>query len=198
VGELKSWMVCFLSWALLAGCAGKIERVVLLPNADGHTGGVVVRMDGQEVELTSAYAGVEIAGRKAQKKEFSEQEVRQRYAEALDAQPVRPHSFTVYFKLDSTNLTADSVLKLEQIKTELLRLPAPEIVVIGHTDRVGAVLYNDELSLKRAMTVRNILVSIGISADKIDVAGRGEREPLIPTPDNTAEPQNRRVEIKIR
>lgn len=195
---MKSRMMLFLSLALLAGCAGKIERVVLLPDADGRAGAVVVRTDGQEVELTSAYAGVEIVGRKAEKKEFSEQEVRQRYGEALDAQPVRPHSFMVYFKLDSTNLTADSALKLEQVKKELLSLPAPEIVVIGHTDRVGAVPYNDELSLKRARAVRNILVAVGIPAEKIEVAGRGEREPLVPTPDETAEPQNRRVEIKIR
>ena len=192
-------MLCYAGLGLLAGCAAaKVERVVLLPDADGRTGAVVVRADGQEVELTSAYAGVEIAGRKAEKKQFSEQEVRQRYGEALDAQPVRPHSFTVYFKPDSTNLTADSALKLEQVKKELLNLPAPEIVVIGHTDRVGAVLYNDELSLKRARAVRNILVSIGIPADKIEVAGRGERESLVATPDETAEPQNRRVEIKIR
>ncbi len=195
---LKSWIICFLNLVLLVGCAGKIERVVLLPNADGHSGGVVVRTDGQEIELTSAYAGVEIAGRKAQKRAFSEQEVRQRYGEALDAQPVRPHSFVVYFKLDSTALTADSTLKLEQVKKELLLLPAPEIVAIGHTDRVGAVPYNDELSLKRARVVRNILVSIGIPAEKIEEAGRGEREPLIQTPDEKPEPLNRRVEIKIR
>lgn len=195
---MNNWLIRCLVLSLLAGCAGRIERVVLLPGADGHSGGVVVRTAGQEVELTSAYAGVEIAGRKAQQKSFSEQEVRARYGEALDAQPVRPHSFTVYFKLDSTDLTADSVLKLEQIKRELLSLPAPEIVVIGHTDRVGAVTYNDELSLKRARTVRNILVSTGILPEKIEVAGRGEREPLVPTPDETAEPQNRRVEIKIR
>lgn len=188
----------YFGLVLLAGCAAKMERVVLLPDADGRTGAVVVRTDGQEVELTSAYSGVEIAGRKAEKKEFSEQEVRQRYGAAFDAQPVRPHSFTVYFKLDSTNLTADSSVKLEQVKKELLSLPAPEVVVIGHTDRVGAVSYNDELSLKRARAVRNILVSIGIPADKIEVAGRGEREPLVATPDETAEPQNRRVEIKIR
>lgn len=189
----------YLSLVLLAGCAAaKVERVVLLPGSDGRTGAVVVRTDGQEVELTSAYAGVEIAGRKAEKKEFSEQEVRQRYGAAFDAQPVRPHSIMVYFKLDSTNLTADSTLKLEQVKKELLSLPAPEIVVIGHTDRVGALHYNDELSLKRARAVRNILVSIGIPADKIEVAGRGEREPLVETPDETAEPRNRRVEIKIR
>jgi outer membrane protein OmpA-like peptidoglycan-associated protein len=81
---------------------------------------------------------------------------------------------------------------------EIARRPAPEIVVIGHTDRVGAVPYNDALSLRRAERVRDELVKVGITADRISVAGRGEREPLVPTPDEVAEPRNRRVEINVR
>jgi len=57
---------------------------------------------------------------------------------------------------------------------EIARRPAPEIVVIGHTDRVGAVTHNDTLSLRRAERVRNELVKVGIAPDRIRVAGRGE------------------------
>jgi len=70
--------------------------------------------------------------------------------------------------------------------------------VIGHTDRVGAVEFNDALSRKRAETVASRLVAAGVPAERIAVAGRGEREPLIPTNDEVAEPRNRRVEIKVR
>jgi outer membrane protein OmpA-like peptidoglycan-associated protein len=42
------------------------------------------------------------------------------------------------------------------------------------------------------------LVEIGIPIDRIRVAGRGEREPLVPTADNVDEPRNRRVEIIVR
>lgn len=197
MGVMKRLLLT-LCLILLQGCAaGKIERVVLLPGPDGKTGGVIVRTPSREVELTTPYAGVEIDAKKVESKNYTEQEIRQRYRQAIDAQPVRPQSFTVYFKT-STLLTADSTIKLDAVKKDLLLLPAPEIVVIGHTDRVNSVAYNDDLSLKRAMTVRDILVSIGIPPNRIEVAGRGEREPLVPTPDEVQEPLNRRVEIKIR
>jgi outer membrane protein OmpA-like peptidoglycan-associated protein len=71
-------------------------------------------------------------------------------------------------------------------------------VVIGQTDRLAADDYNDRLSLQRAERVRDELVKLGISSRRIRTAGRGEREPLIPTADGVAEPQNRRVEINVR
>jgi outer membrane protein OmpA-like peptidoglycan-associated protein len=74
----------------------------------------------------------------------------------------------------------------------------PDIAVIGHTDTVGDLLTNDALSAQRATTVKGFLIAIGVAAERIDVAGRGEREPIIPTADNVDEPLNRRVEINVR
>jgi OmpA-OmpF porin, OOP family len=70
--------------------------------------------------------------------------------------------------------------------------------VVGHTDRVGTVPYNDALSLRRAERVQAQLVQLGIPAAQIQAAGRGERAPLVPTEDEVAEPRNRRVEITVR
>jgi len=72
------------------------------------------------------------------------------------------------------------------------------VVVIGHTDRVGNDQFNDKLSLQRAERVRGELVKLGISGSRIQVAGRGERELLVLTPDDVAEARNRRVEINVR
>jgi outer membrane protein OmpA-like peptidoglycan-associated protein len=71
-------------------------------------------------------------------------------------------------------------------------------VVIGHTDSVGTLAYNDRLSLARAERVREMLVAMGIPAARIQAAGRGKRELLVPTDDNVAEARNRRVEINVR
>jgi outer membrane protein OmpA-like peptidoglycan-associated protein len=46
--------------------------------------------------------------------------------------------------------------------------------------------------------VKAYLVEIGIPAGRNRTAGRGERELLVPTTDNTEEPRNRRVEINVR
>jgi outer membrane protein OmpA-like peptidoglycan-associated protein len=73
-----------------------------------------------------------------------------------------------------------------------------EVAVIGHTDRVGPVEYNDTLSLRRAERVRRDFVDRGIPTGSINVAGRGEREPVVLTADEVSEPRNRRVEINVR
>jgi len=80
----------------------------------------------------------------------------------------------------------------------LRRRPAPDIQVIGHTDTVGNLAFNDKLSLARAERVRDILVGLGIPGDRIQSSGRGKRELLVTTDENVAEPRNRRVEISVR
>jgi outer membrane protein OmpA-like peptidoglycan-associated protein len=81
---------------------------------------------------------------------------------------------------------------------EVARRKVAEIAVIGHTDRVGALEDNDTLSLRRAERVRKDFVDRGIPTGAIYVAGRGEREPIVPTADEVSEPLNRRVEINVR
>ena len=83
-----------------------------------------------------------------------------------------------------------------------LEAPTPllegfDITVIGHTDRVGNLETNDTLSHKRAQAVSELLQASGIEA-AMEVAGRGEREPLVPTADEIPEAANRRVEINLR
>jgi outer membrane protein OmpA-like peptidoglycan-associated protein len=175
------------------------DRVVLLPDADGKVGKVVVKAAGGEKLLDQPYAEADVSGRGAIAARSSDAaEVQSRYGAALAAQPRRPVSYTTYFVSGSDELTAESRPVLEQVKQEAAVRPAPEITVIGHTDRVGSVEHNDALSKKRAELVSGALTSAGIPAAQIEVAGRGEREPVVATADEVAEPRNRRVEISIR
>ncbi len=82
--------------------------------------------------------------------------------------------------------------------SEIAKHPVPDIVVIGHTDSVGSDTFNDALALRRAETVRAMLIGRGLAPDSIVAVGRGKRELLVPTPDGVAEPRNRRVEIVVR
>jgi outer membrane protein OmpA-like peptidoglycan-associated protein len=125
-------------------------------------------------------------------------EIKNRYGALLDTLPQRAAVFVVYFITDTDNLTLESAAQLAQIKEQLASRPAPEIIVIGHTDTVAKREYNDTLSLKRAETVKRILVEAGVAADQIVVQARGERELLVPTGDGVDEPRNRRVEIRVR
>lgn len=72
------------------------------------------------------------------------------------------------------------------------------LVVTGHTDLSGSNKYNDALSLRRAQAVAALLGTKGIPPSLLSVAGHGEDEPKVPTPDGERNPQNRRVEIYVK
>jgi outer membrane protein OmpA-like peptidoglycan-associated protein len=195
---------------LAAGCAPKPvpvatapaaapELVVVVPGPDGKVGAVTVTRGGEETTLDSAYATARIpAAGPLETGRTTESEVRAIFGAALDAQPPRPTSFMLFFVFGTDTLTPESVEALGKIAAEVTGRPAAEIVAIGHTDRVGSDQQNDALSLQRAERVRQELISLGVSPDRIAAVGRGEREPLVPTADEVAEPRNRRVEITVR
>lgn len=186
--------------ALIINWQHPSSRVVLLPDGNGNTGAVVVKTDAGERMLSNAYGSANVNTRGAVTMQTEDAGlVNQRYAQTLDARPKPPVSFVLYFEFGSAVDIAPAFASvLEQLRAALPTYPAAEITVIGHTDRVGTLESNDILSLQRAQTVRDLIVQAGVKSDAISVSGRGEREPLVPTEDEVAEPKNRRVEINLR
>ena len=97
--------------------------------------------------------------------------------------------------LDRLREVAESLKKYRKIES---------IAYTGHTDRYGKTDYNDALSLQRANTVRDYLESMGVKADKVSTAGRGNREPVVECSTKPPKPEqtvcltpNRRVAIEI-
>jgi outer membrane protein OmpA-like peptidoglycan-associated protein len=174
------------------------ERIVLLPNKDGRSSAVIVKRATGDQTISNPYETVELVGGKEQRKALGEQAVEQRYGGVLQAQPARPFTYTLYFTTGTAELTTQSRQSLNEVRQKIKGFPAAQVSVIGHTDRVGSVESNDALSLKRAAAIRDLLVQIGIPREAIEIVGRGEREPIVPTADNVAEERNRRVEIKLR
>ncbi|MBV9190954.1 MAG: OmpA family protein [Betaproteobacteria bacterium] len=172
------------------------ETIVVLPSADGHNGTVVVQRGDNKQVLDKPYATSRSDEDKVQ--QLSAEEVKQEFGTTLEALPARPSSFTLYFITGTDELTPESKADLQNILAALKDRPLPDVQVIGHTDTVGDLLVNDRLSAQRAETVKGFLVEIGIPAGRITTAGRGEREPIVRTPDETDEPRNRRVEINVR
>ncbi len=174
------------------------ETVVVLPSADGHTGTVVVQRGGERHVLNQPFAASRLTGGQSAMAQLSDAEVRQSFGVTLQALPARPTTFLLYFVRGTDELTDESKQELKKILAELKQRPVPDIMVAGHTDTVGKLEANDLLSAQRAERMKGFLIEIGIPGTQIQTAGRGERELLVPTADNTDEPRNRRVEISVR
>lgn len=184
---------------VLAGCATRSETYALLPGKDGKAEPLtVIPTEGRPLVLERPYSAATGDGREVVVADLGEAAVRQQFAAALAATPLPPKSFVLYFLEGSDELTAESRAEVGKVFAEIAARPAPDIVVIGHTDRVGRVEDNDALSRKRADKLRTDLIRQGIAAASIQAAGRGEREPLVATADEVREAKNRRVEILVR
>lgn len=71
------------------------------------------------------------------------------------------------------------------------------VSITGHTDATGTEEFNEKLALDRAKHIQSILISKGISADRIKVASKGEKEPVASNDTEEGKRQNRRVELVL-
>jgi len=173
---------------------------VVVPSPhNGHVGKVVVMRGDESRVIDTAYGAQRLlADGSVEAAKLTESEVRGSFGSTMSALPGRPASFLLYFLEGRDELTDESRVELDKVFAELRRRPLPDIVVIGHTDTVGGLAYNDKLSLARAERMREMMVQMGIPGERVQAAGRGKRELLVPTDDNVSEPRNRRVEINVR
>jgi len=196
-----------LATALLCGCAtvqpaptGPETLVVVVPSRhDGHVGAVVVNEGDQREVLNTAYAAARTDSHsQVHRSTMTADQVNALFADASAALPHRAVTYTLYFMLAKPELTPESSAMLDQVLGEVASRQAAEIVVTGHTDRIGTDKRNDALSLSRAQMVRDLVIKRGASPDIVHAVGMGKREPIVPTADGVAEPKNRRVEILVR
>ncbi len=175
------------------------DRITILPEEDGSIGGVVVRSGGAIIVLDQPYASALVEGEgRTLKSTYDAQGAQQEFADVLAALPGRPIKFMLFFYEGNDEPIPQSDEEIARMIAALDARTLPEILVIGHTDAVGGMQYNDKLSLQRAERVRALLIERGVPEESIRIEGRGKREPIVPTPDGMQEPKNRRVEINVR
>lgn len=103
----------------------------------------------------------------------------------------------ILFATDSTALSSTLRGDLNTLASSLNQYPNTTVQVIGHTDNTGAASYNQDLSERRALAVRSVLVNGGVSSGRIQAVGRGESQPIASNQTASGRAANRRVEIII-
>jgi OmpA-OmpF porin, OOP family len=103
----------------------------------------------------------------------------------------------IFFEYDKADLKQTSFVELDRLVKLLKDNPSWSIEIGGHTDDSGSDSYNKTLSQKRASSVRDYLISKGISANRLMAKGYGEEQPIGDNTTESGKAQNRRVEFRI-
>ena len=175
--------------------------VVLLPDPESRvTGRAVVSNEFGSTDLNTPRAGSLATATAAPgpARTVSDDEVTRLFGAALAAVPPAPRHFTLQFKFESDTLTDAAAALIPEILAAVRAMPVPEVSVVGHTDTMGEPKANIALGLKRATSVRAILLGAGLAESTVVVTSHGEADLIVKTRNNTPEPRNRRVEITVR
>jgi outer membrane protein OmpA-like peptidoglycan-associated protein len=192
-------LLSVLASVLAAGCSSTL--VVLVPDPDGKVGEVSVTTDAGERVLSQAGQSTEARSARRVPDEpviLAPDDIRDAFGAALDNEPMPPERHLLYFYFDTAKLKPESQSHLAAVFGAIQQREYCDVSVIGHTDRVGRVAYNEELSWRRAEAVTQDLVELGVRRNCIAVRYYGESDPLIPTPDGVGDARNRRVEVEIK
>ncbi len=101
------------------------------------------------------------------------------------------------FDYNSANIKDEYNPILEKVK-KYIEEKNLKVSIIGYTDSKGTKSYNKELSLRRAESVEERLIDLGLSPERIiETIGKGDSNPIASNDDEDGRAKNRRIEIKI-
>ena len=101
----------------------------------------------------------------------------------------------IYFDTGSADIRPGLRPILDQFAQGLGQQPSMEVRIVGHTDNTGSDAINNPLSVNRAQSARDYLVSRGVSSSRISIDGRGSREPIADNATEAGRARNRRIDI---
>lgn len=108
----------------------------------------------------------------------------------------------VTFNYDKASIRADARPRLDQLADLIKAQHPPSVAIEGHSDSKGADAYNQQLSERRALAVRDYLISVRtVDGTTLRIKGFGELKPVAPnatadgSDDATGRAKNRRVEV---
>jgi peptidoglycan-associated lipoprotein len=102
---------------------------------------------------------------------------------------------TIYFEFDKSNVGPGEVSKITRVANAMKNYPGKGLRIEGHCDERGTEEYNRALGERRALSIREHLVRLGVDARQTDTISYGEDRPKVPGHNEAAWKQNRRGEF---
>jgi outer membrane protein OmpA-like peptidoglycan-associated protein len=174
-------------FALLQDPSGKSTAIMV-----SNTGGTqdiaqpnhAVRVENATVAPTTPYP-------------IDEPTIRRLFGAALDAMPEPEARFVLYFDEARDTLNAEALAQIPALLKAVQDRRSTDIRVTGHTDTLGATADNYKLGLRRANTVRDVLIANGVEAGSMEVTSHGEVDQIVKTGRGVPQRENRRVEVIV-
>ncbi len=188
----------------LAGCASKAQTGAVIGAGGGAVvGGVIGKVAGSTAKgaiigaVVGGAAGAIIGDQMDRQAKELEQNIKGATVERVGEGIQVTFASGLLFDFDSDVVKAEARTNLRELAGSLDKYPNTDLVIIGHTDQVGTIDYNQALSERRARSAAAYLVTQGVSGARIDARGLGETEPIATNDTEVGRMANRRVEVAI-
>ena len=184
-----------LPW--LTSCTGVQKGAVVGGVAGAATGAAVGGGKGAVIGgVVGTAAGAIIGDYMAKQKEELEK-VPGADVEKVGDELVVTFQSPILFDTDSSVLKPEARQLLDEVGEVLMNYPDTDVLIKGHTDDTGSEEHNQQLSDRRAGSVRNYLVTRGVTSARLKSLGFGESLPVASNGSASGRTQNRRVELQI-
>ena len=178
--------------ATSAGCKTKPKNITPIPGGNANvagTGNLLNRDNGGKLNSGGDVVTIDETGNIGLS-DLGEFENMLMDRDALAAQ-------TVYFELDRSEIHPDDLGKVEAVAGILAQDAQNKVLIEGHCDERGTEEYNRALGERRALSVRDALSGLGVSADRVRTMSYGEDRPADPGLNDAAYSRNRRGEFVL-
>lgn len=191
---------------LVGGCSAlsNTEQGAIIGAGAGAAGGAAAgKVIGETAEgavlgaVIGGTAGAIIGQRMDRKAKELDEELENAEVERVGEGIVVTFDSGLLFDFDSDALRTNAKRDLSEFATSMNEFEESNILIVGHTDSVGAESYNQRLSEQRAESAGEYLQEQGIRSDRLTITGKGESEPVATNETAEGRQLNRRVEIAI-
>lgn len=202
--SFKIIITLFISAILFSGCqaSNAVKGGAIGAAAGGVLGGIIAGKDNTAVgaiigATVGGTAGALIGRRMDKQAEELRNDLKGAKVERVGEGIKITFDSGLMFATNQSALNTDTKENLKNLSITLQKYEDTNMLIEGHTDNTGTNEYNLELSKKRASSVQDYLVSLGLNYQRLQIAGYGENQPITENDSAAGRQANRRVEVAI-